>query len=69
MKARRTTLKALAAAVALGFTFATPFVQAQDKGTVGVSMPTKSSTRWISDGNSMVAALQAKGVTVYSDCP
>ena len=61
MKARRTTLKALAAALTLGFAFATPFAQAQDKGTIGVSMPTKSSTRWINDGNSMVAALQAKG--------
>jgi len=61
LNARRTTLKALAAALALGFAVATPLAQAQDKGTVGVSMPTKSSTRWISDGNSMVAALQAKG--------
>jgi len=61
LKARRTTLKVLAAGLALGFAVATPFAQAQDKGTVGVSMPTKSSTRWISDGNSMVSALQAKG--------
>ena len=36
-------------------------VQAQDKGTVGVSMPTKSSARWISDGDSMVKSLAAKG--------
>lgn len=34
---------------------------AQDKGTVGVSMPTKSSARWISDGDSMVKALKEKG--------
>ena len=34
---------------------------AQDKGTVGVSMPTKSSARWISDGDSMVKSLAAKG--------
>jgi len=61
LKARRTTLKVLAAGLALGFAVATPFAQTQDKGTVGVSMPTKSSTRWISDGNSMVSALQAKG--------
>jgi len=61
LKARRTTLKVLAASLALGFAIATPLAQAQDKGTVGVSMPTKSSTRWISDGNSMVSALQAKG--------
>ncbi|MCW1917298.1 sugar ABC transporter substrate-binding protein [Rhodobacter sp. KR11] len=34
---------------------------AQDKGTVGIAMPTKSSTRWISDGESMVAQFQAAG--------
>ena len=61
MKARRTTLKALAIALALGLGVAAPFAQAQDKGLVGIAMPTKSSTRWINDGNSMVAALQAKG--------
>jgi putative multiple sugar transport system substrate-binding protein len=34
---------------------------AQDKGTIGVSMPTKSSARWISDGDSMVKVLKEKG--------
>jgi len=34
---------------------------AQDKGTIGVSMPTKSSARWISDGDSMVRYLKDKG--------
>jgi putative multiple sugar transport system substrate-binding protein len=34
---------------------------AADKGTVGISMPTKSSSRWISDGESMVKAFKAKG--------
>jgi putative multiple sugar transport system substrate-binding protein len=34
---------------------------AQDKGLVGIAMPTKSSSRWISDGESMVKVLQAKG--------
>ena len=28
---------------------------------IGISMPTKTSTRWISDGNSMVAAFEALG--------
>ena len=37
---------------------------AQGKGTIGVSMPTKSSARWIEDGNNMVKALQAKGYKV-----
>ncbi len=36
----------------------------QDKATIGVSMPTKSSSRWIDDGNNMVKALQAKGYKV-----
>ena len=34
---------------------------AQDKGTIGIAMPTKSSTRWISDGNSMVEQFAAAG--------
>jgi putative multiple sugar transport system substrate-binding protein len=33
----------------------------QDKGTIGISMPTKSSARWISDGDSMVKVLKEKG--------
>jgi putative multiple sugar transport system substrate-binding protein len=61
MTARRTTLKVLAASLAMGLAFGTTAVSAQDKGLVGVAMPTKSSTRWISDGNSMVTALAAKG--------
>jgi putative multiple sugar transport system substrate-binding protein len=60
VKTRRTILKATAG-IALGFALGSTFVFAQDKGTVGVSMPTKTSTRWVSDGNSMVAALAAKG--------
>lgn len=31
------------------------------EGTVGIAMPTKSSSRWISDGNSMVEQFQAAG--------
>src|SRR5579859_385181 len=34
---------------------------AQDKGTIGIAMPTKSSARWIADGNNMVKALKEKG--------
>src|SRR5690606_2690457 len=34
---------------------------AQDKGTIGIAMPTKSSLRWISDGDALVAALTEKG--------
>jgi putative multiple sugar transport system substrate-binding protein len=61
VNARRYTLKALAAGLALGFSLIAPVAQAQDKGTIGVAMPTKTSTRWVNDGNSMVAALAAKG--------
>ncbi|RPE72123.1 multiple monosaccharide-binding protein [Pacificibacter maritimus] len=31
------------------------------EGNVGISMPTKSSARWISDGDSMVSQLEAAG--------
>ncbi|WP_158938619.1 multiple monosaccharide ABC transporter substrate-binding protein [Burkholderia sp. S171] len=36
---------------------------ADSKGLVAVSMPTKSSARWIADGNNMVKDLQADGYT------
>ena len=34
---------------------------AQDKGQIGIAMPTKASARWIDDGNNMVAVFKAKG--------
>ncbi|MBV8046694.1 MAG: sugar-binding protein [Paludibacterium sp.] len=37
------------------------FAHATDKGLVAISMPTKSSARWISDGNNMVKFLQERG--------
>jgi len=37
---------------------------AQDKGLVGVLMPTKTSQRWINDGDAVKAQLEAKGYTV-----
>lgn len=37
---------------------------AAGKGTVGIAMPTKSSARWISDGNSMVEQFEAAGYKV-----
>jgi putative multiple sugar transport system substrate-binding protein len=54
------SMMAGAAAVALGLAVST-FAFAQDKGLVGVSMPTKTSARWIADGNSMVKSLADKG--------
>ncbi|KQT88183.1 sugar ABC transporter substrate-binding protein [Aurantimonas sp. Leaf443] len=58
MKLTRRMMGGLAAAVALTLTMP---AFAQDKGAVGVSMPTKSSARWIADGDNMVKALEAKG--------
>ena len=60
MKALRSVL----AALALGALALAPAAQAQQKGTVGVSMPTKSSARWIDDGNNMVKVLKEKGYAV-----
>ena len=50
----------MAGAMMAAFTLTTP-VFAADKGLVGISMPTKSSTRWISDGESMVKEFEAMG--------
>src|SRR3954462_15101829 len=59
MKNRRHILVVLAlAATALGLV---PAAQAQGKGTIGISMPTKSSARWIDDGNNMVKVLKERG--------
>jgi putative multiple sugar transport system substrate-binding protein len=54
-------IKALATAVALGVFAWAGAAQAQDKGTIGIAMPTKTSARWIADGNNMVKTLQAEG--------
>jgi len=57
-------LKAFAAATAIGLLAAGGLggaAQAQDKGTIGIAMPTKSSSRWIADGDNMVKVLEAKG--------
>ncbi|WP_453960698.1 multiple monosaccharide ABC transporter substrate-binding protein [Amorphus suaedae] len=50
------------AAAALGLAAAQPQdAFAQEKGTVGIAMPTKSSARWIADGDNMVKQFQAAG--------
>jgi putative multiple sugar transport system substrate-binding protein len=51
------------AAVLAGFAFAAP-AGAADKGLVGVAMPTKSSARWIADGDNMVKVLKERGYDV-----
>jgi len=57
-------LKALVGALAIGLAGMTFGASAQDKGLVGIAMPTKSSLRWISDGDSLKAALEGNGYTV-----
>lgn len=49
-------------ATALALVIATPAF-AQDKGYVGIAMPTKSSARWIDDGNNMVKQFEEAGYT------
>jgi putative multiple sugar transport system substrate-binding protein len=57
-------LKLLTTATVLaGFAFAAP-AGAADKGLVGVAMPTKSSARWIADGDNMVKVLKERGYSV-----
>ena len=55
---RRNVLVASLVAAMLGYL---PLAQAAEKGLVGISMPTKSSSRWISDGASMVKIFKEKG--------
>jgi putative multiple sugar transport system substrate-binding protein len=55
------TLNATVAALALGLMTIVSGAQAADKGTVGISMPTKSSARWIADGDNMVKVFKEKG--------
>jgi putative multiple sugar transport system substrate-binding protein len=57
MKFLTTALSALAVVAGLG---SAPIL-AEGKGTVGIAMPTKSSARWISDGNAMVEQFKAAG--------
>ncbi|UVC07198.1 sugar-binding protein [Rhizobium sp. TH2] len=52
----------LAAAAMTVAAFVAPAFAA-DKGTVGISMPTKTSTRWISDGETMEKLFKDAGYT------
>ena len=56
----RTTLPAFAMATAIAMTSAIGAF-AQSKGSVGIAMPTKSSARWIDDGNNIVKTLKERG--------
>ncbi|AQQ02860.1 MULTISPECIES: multiple monosaccharide ABC transporter substrate-binding protein [Stappiaceae] len=62
MKFVSKALVAVAAAATLMSGVAlTGAAMAQDKGSIGIAMPTKSSARWISDGNSMVEQFTEAG--------
>ncbi|THV22182.1 multiple monosaccharide ABC transporter substrate-binding protein [Peteryoungia ipomoeae] len=56
-------LGALIASLAIGIASFAPMSFAQDKGMVGISMPTKTSTRWISDGETMEKLFKEAGYT------
>jgi putative multiple sugar transport system substrate-binding protein len=57
-------MKAMVGALALGLATVSYSAHAQDKGLVGVLMPTKTSQRWINDGDAVKSQLEALGYTV-----
>src|SRR5258705_295623 len=59
MTSLKTTLSAVALAATMAATAVTGAL-AQSKGTVGIAMPTKSSARWIDDGNNIVKILKER---------
>ncbi|MEV1019014.1 multiple monosaccharide ABC transporter substrate-binding protein [Streptomyces sp. NPDC050264] len=71
MRNRRAALSALAATASLALTLSACGQSSEGGseekatsakgGTVGIAMPTKSSERWIADGNNVVKNLQSKG--------
>ena len=56
-----TTRRKLMAGIALGAALPGAGALAQAKGTVGIAMPTKSSARWIADGDNIVKVLRERG--------
>jgi len=60
MTSLKTKLSAVALAAIMAATAVTGAL-AQSKGTVGIAMPTKSSARWIDDGNNIVKILKERG--------
>ncbi|MHA6691089.1 multiple monosaccharide ABC transporter substrate-binding protein [Devosia sp. A449] len=57
------TLATVLAVGAMALTASTA-AYAQDKGAIGIAMPTQSSLRWISDGNELKSALEGMGYSV-----
>ncbi|WP_175914215.1 multiple monosaccharide ABC transporter substrate-binding protein [Burkholderia metallica] len=52
---------AIAAGIGIGLAAVSASSFAQDKGVIGISLPDKTESRWLTDGKSMVDALKAKG--------
>jgi len=57
----KSVLAGLTLGLSMGLMAASAQVSAQTKGLIGISMPTKSSARWIADGNNMVKVFKEKG--------
>ncbi|MDB5360020.1 MAG: chvE [Rhodospirillales bacterium] len=55
------TAKFMLTAMMLGSVALASAAPAQAQDTIGIAMPTKSSARWIDDGNNMVKQFEAKG--------
>lgn len=53
--------KMIIAGAALSGIAMAPLAQAQTKGQIGISMPTKTSSRWIADGENMVKVFKDRG--------
>ncbi|MBC7393112.1 putative multiple sugar transport system substrate-binding protein [Variovorax sp. GrIS 2.14] len=58
---KRIFLKTLLASAVVATIGIAPLAYAQDKGPIAISMPTKSSARWIADGANMVKYFKEKG--------
>ncbi|MFZ6646883.1 multiple monosaccharide ABC transporter substrate-binding protein [Undibacterium sp. TJN25] len=54
-------IKLMIAGLAIGIAGIVPQANAQDKGLIGISMPTKASARWIADGDNMVKVFKERG--------
>ena len=57
----KSVLAGLTLGLSMGLMAVSAQVSAQTKGLIGISMPTKSSARWIADGNNMVKVFKEKG--------
>ena len=58
---KRIFLKTLVAGAAVCLSGVASLAYAQDKGPIAISMPTKSSARWIADGANMAKYFKEKG--------